>query len=114
MKNSIKILIAAIWVFIIFSCNNPPKDDLIKDSIKNRYSMMGLAAGAGSWYVHEINIMSINKTKNTKEWEIRAEVSGYYENLSLPEGMQDKHDFKDTIELVFTKKSMNEWQYRDY
>lgn len=114
MKNSIKIFIAVLCVFGIYSCNKPPKDAFIKDSIKNRYSMMGLAAGAGSWDVHQINILSINKTKNLKEWEIKAEVSGYYENLSLPEGTQDKHNFKDTVKLIFIKKSMNEWQYRDY
>ena len=114
MKKSIKIPIALFLVIIIISCNNPPKEDFIKDSINDRYSMMGLAAGAGSWAVNEIKILSINKTKIPKEWEVKAEVNGFYENRSLPEGIQDQHNFKDTIKLIFIKKSMNEWQYRDY
>lgn len=76
--------------------------------------MMGLAAGAGTWSVHQIDILSINKTKNEKEWEVKALVSGHYENNSLPESYNNAHDFTDTLKLVFFKQNSKTWQYRDY
>ncbi|NUM31014.1 MAG: hypothetical protein HUU47_01670 [Bacteroidetes bacterium] len=112
---SLVIIVKILFITLIFSaCNAPPKDDFIKDSIYNRYSIMSLSVGGGTYNVIEIKILSKKKLQNTKEWNVKAEVKGNYKNGSIPDGSKYSQNFNDTVNLIFYKQTQNSWQYRDF
>ncbi|MCC6722537.1 MAG: hypothetical protein IT243_10075 [Bacteroidia bacterium] len=113
MKNVIKNQCFFLLILLFTSCIVKPDEDVIKKSIKNYYSKKELADGAGSWDIKEIIIIEIIQIPKTKEWNVKSEVSGEYENFSLPDEYRNKHSFKDTISLIFYKQNGNNWQYKE-
>lgn len=100
--------IACLFIFFIQSCQSQPDSKSIKKCIEKHYNDISLADGSGTYEITDIKIVEVKKQKGKKIWEVKAVITGSYENGSLPNNDGPK-EFEETRIFLFTKNKSSIW-----
>lgn len=93
-----------LLMFFMQSCQSQPDTKSIKKCIEKHYSDISLADGSGTYDIADIKIVEVKKQKSKKIWEVKAIITGTYENGSLPNN-DGPRDFGETQIFLFTKNN---------
>lgn len=104
MKVHLKSGLLCLLVLFIQSCQSQPDDKAIKKCIEKHYNDISLADGSGTYDIADIKTVEVKKQKSKKTWEVKAIITGTYENGSLPNN-DGPRDFEETRIFLFTKNN---------
>jgi hypothetical protein len=94
-----KIVFFLLLVSIISCSIQAPKENEVKDLVKQWYEQQSASDGAGRWDINGVTVLSIKKDEQRKDvFKTVSLATGVHHSAPLPEPQPDKN-FSDTVRM---------------